>query len=55
MAMSARAKWMATIISDIFSIGEYDAHVTNPFPLNFIDFNPNVIGTFQKSQASASL
>jgi hypothetical protein len=25
MAMSARAKWMATVISDVFKIGEYDA------------------------------
>jgi len=25
MAMSARAKWMASIIADVFKIGEYDA------------------------------
>ena len=49
MAMSARAKWMATIISDIFGIGEYDAHVSQPFDPSFNDFNTNVIGTFQKS------
>ena len=28
MAMSTRAKWMAQCISDIFGIGEYDAHVS---------------------------
>lgn len=55
MAMSARAKWMATIISDIFGIGEYDAHVSYPLSPEFNDFNINVIGTFQKSQASTSL
>jgi len=25
MAMSAKAKWMASIIADVFKIGEYDA------------------------------
>jgi hypothetical protein len=25
MAMSAKAKWMAGIIADVFKIGEYDA------------------------------
>ncbi len=28
MAMSTRAKWMAQCISDIFGIGEYEAHVS---------------------------
>lgn len=26
MALSARVKWMASIIADVFSIGEYEAH-----------------------------
>jgi hypothetical protein len=25
MAMTARAKWMASVIADVFKIGEYDA------------------------------
>ena len=37
MSISNRAKWMASVIADIFQIGEYEAHVRTL--LNFL-FNP---------------
>lgn len=54
MAMSTRAKWMATIIADIFQINEYDAHVLAFIPFDFL-INICLLGTFQEPQTSADL
>lgn len=54
MAMSTRAKWMASVIADIFQIGEYDAHVSSKLsPISI--FMPNVIGIVQEPQVPTSV
>jgi hypothetical protein len=43
MAMTARAKWMASVIADVFQIGEYDA-----YEVFKNDVNKQMLEDFQK-------
>ena len=50
MAMTARAKWMASVIADVFQIGEYDA-----YEVFKNDVNKQMLEDFQKGAGPARI